>query len=714
MKKTLSFILAALMILSVFPLFAFADVRTNITSVNFGLTKKLNVGDSLEKLSLVQQGSKPGMIMLHPNWEISRVSYSTNGAAASLFAPTVEEDKQYSMVFFVYPKDGYTFSDSGTYKLNGTAMTKRVLSGNSASELAVNEYAIVTLDEFSYICFRVGYKYVSFDSQPYGVLLRGYDHTISGDMSKGHITSCSYSTLVGGGSLTCDYTSVTLAKEKLNATGNYVYIYPNYSNHSYGAFAVTEPTETAEGQKERVCSVCDYHDTYKIPSKAEVRMEFNVPKEGDPIPVDQNVTLTNPGYKAVSTSWYNATDNVSATGKFTGGKTYTLHVDIAAENGYDISDLDYLNVYVIDRFVGSAPFTSSINGRIFQIEYTFTFEHAWDSGKVTKEPTCVAKGTKTFTCTGCKATKTEDIAATGEHNYVIKDSENDIYAATLTSSGSITYTCSVCGKTYKENIAPVTNISVSKTKFVYNGKNQKPTVSVIDSENNPVEKTHYSLVYSKSASKAPGKYTVTVKAGDKEDERSGWNYFFTKSFTYTIAPRQVKGLKVSKVAKTSIKLTWTKRSEAKYYQVYRSTDGKKWTKAATVSTNSATIKNLKAGTKYQFKVRAVDSSKKVTGKFSSVVKTGTLTAAPKISKLTSTKAKTATVTWAKVTGAKSYTVYKSTNGKDWTVAKSGVTKLTYKLTGLTGGKKIYVKVIALNAFDKKSAASEVKSVKVKK
>lgn len=714
MKKTLSFILAALMILSVFPLFAFADARTNITSVNFNLTKKLNIGDSFDKLILLQQGTKPGSFLLNPNWRVSWNAYSTNGETATTTAPTVEEGKQYSVIYFIFPKDGYTFSDSGTYKLNGTALTKRVLSGNNASELAVNEYAIVENEDFHYICFRVYYKYVSFDSQPYGVLLRGYDHTINGDMSKGHITSCSYSTMVGGGSLTCDYTSVTLAKEKLNATGNYVNIYPNYSNHSYGAFTVTEPTETTEGQKERVCSVCDYHDTYKIPSKAEVKMEFNVPKEGDSIPVDQQVTLTNSGYKAVSTSWYNATDNVSATGIFTGGKTYTLHVDIAAENGYDISDLDYLNVYVIDRFVGSAPFTSSINGRIFQIEYTFTFEHAWDSGKVTKEPTCVAKGTKTFTCTGCKATRTEDIAATGEHNYVIKDAEQDIYAATLTSSGSITYTCSVCGNTKKETIAPVTNVSVSKTKFVYNGKTQKPTVSVIDSENNPVDAIHYSLKYSKSASKAPGKYTVTAKAGDKEDERSGWNYFFTKSFTYTIAPRQVKGLKVSKVAKTSIKLTWTKRSEAKYYQVYRSTDGKKWTKAATVSTNSATIKNLKAGTKYQFKVRAVDSTKKVTGKYSAVVKTGTLTAAPKISKLTSTKAKTATVTWAKVTGAKSYTVYKSTDGKKWTAVKSGITALNYKLTGLTGGKKIYVKVVAVNAYGKKSAASEVKSVTVKK
>lgn len=42
--------------------------------------------------------------------------------------------------------------------------------------------------------------------------------------------------------------------------------------------------------------------------------------------------------------------------------------------------------------------------------------HTWDSGKVTKEPTCTDKGTKTFTCTVCGETKKEDVKATG-HKY---------------------------------------------------------------------------------------------------------------------------------------------------------------------------------------------------------------------------------------------------------------------------------------------------------
>lgn len=43
-------------------------------------------------------------------------------------------------------------------------------------------------------------------------------------------------------------------------------------------------------------------------------------------------------------------------------------------------------------------------------------EHSYDDGVVTKEPTCTEKGEKTFTCSECGHTYTEEISATG-HNY---------------------------------------------------------------------------------------------------------------------------------------------------------------------------------------------------------------------------------------------------------------------------------------------------------
>ncbi|MGN1118404.1 MAG: fibronectin type III domain-containing protein, partial [Acutalibacteraceae bacterium] len=201
-----------------------------------------------------------------------------------------------------------------------------------------------------------------------------------------------------------------------------------------------------------------------------------------------------------------------------------------------------------------------------------------------------------------------------------------------------------------------------------------------------------------------GTVTVTVTLKGK--------YTGTKKLTYTINPKQVTGLKASSIKTTSLKLTWTKVTGAKYYKVEKSTDGKKWTTVKTVSTNSLTVTKLKAGTKYQFRVTALDSTKKIAGKASAVLKTGTLTGAPSVT-LKSSKSKTATASWKKVTGAAKYVVYKSTDGKKWTKVAT-TTKTTYTLTKLTGGKKVYVKVTALNAYGVASAYSSAKSVTVKK
>ena len=45
--------------------------------------------------------------------------------------------------------------------------------------------------------------------------------------------------------------------------------------------------------------------------------------------------------------------------------------------------------------------------------YTDALGHAWDSGKVTKQPTATETGIRTYTCTRCSETKTETIPATG-------------------------------------------------------------------------------------------------------------------------------------------------------------------------------------------------------------------------------------------------------------------------------------------------------------
>ena len=71
--------------------------------------------------------------------------------------------------------------------------------------------------------------------------------------------------------------------------------------------------------------------------------------------------------------------------------------------------------------------------------------HSWDSGTITTSATCENTGVKTYTCTVCKATKTETISATG-HTLT----KTDAKVATCTEAGNNEYyTCETCGKVFK-------------------------------------------------------------------------------------------------------------------------------------------------------------------------------------------------------------------------------------------------------------------------
>ncbi len=75
--------------------------------------------------------------------------------------------------------------------------------------------------------------------------------------------------------------------------------------------------------------------------------------------------------------------------------------------------------------------------------YTDALGHAWDNGKVTKQPTETETGTKTFTCTRCGETKTETIPKLAhEHSY-----KAVVTAPTCTEKGYTTHTCA-CGDSY--------------------------------------------------------------------------------------------------------------------------------------------------------------------------------------------------------------------------------------------------------------------------
>lgn len=136
----------------------------------------------------------------------------------------------------------------------------------------------------------------------------------------------------------------------------------------------------------------------------------------------------------------------------------------------------------------------SVCGKTKDVTLDNPLSHAWDSGKVTKEPTCTETGIKTFTCTNCGTTREETINATGHLHKETKNQKaatctedgytGDVYCsdcgtklesgtvinklghtwdngvitkeATETEEGVKTYTCKTCGETKTESI-PVTS-----------------------------------------------------------------------------------------------------------------------------------------------------------------------------------------------------------------------------------------------------------------
>lgn len=81
---------------------------------------------------------------------------------------------------------------------------------------------------------------------------------------------------------------------------------------------------------------------------------------------------------------------------------------------------------------------------------TETHKHKWDSGTITKKPTCTASGEKTYHCTYkengvCTAKKTEPVNVL-DHNYVLAKTE----APTCEKDGVLHYKCESCSSTKTE------------------------------------------------------------------------------------------------------------------------------------------------------------------------------------------------------------------------------------------------------------------------
>lgn len=284
--------------------------------------------------------------------------------------------------------------------------------------------------------------------------------------------------------------------------------------------------------------------------------------------------------------------------------------------------------------------------------------------------------------------------------------------ATFETDGSVVTSCE-CGETKTETYPAVTSVTLSTEKYVYNGKNRTPKVTVKDKEGNVLTKNvDYKLSVASNRS-GIGRYTVKVTLIG--------NYEGTKKVFFYILPGVTSEVKSTARTTSSIKLSWKPVDGAKGYKVYRySTSKKAYVLAATTEKTSVTVSKLYDGTKYTFRVVAYGETaagKPYDSAKYALIRTATCTETPTV-KLSSTSKGKVKVTWSEVSGETGYQVWYSTSkdGSYKKLSNIATNKNDATASGLTDGKTYYFKVRTYKTTDSGyvySPFSTVQSIKVK-
>jgi methionine-rich copper-binding protein CopC len=219
--------------------------------------------------------------------------------------------------------------------------------------------------------------------------------------------------------------------------------------------------------------------------------------------------------------------------------------------------------------------------------------HEWDSGTITKEPTCASEGSKTIRCKNCSTVKETISIPKLDHQYV-----TTVTQATDSSNGSTAERCTVCGAIENETeIYAPQEVSLSFTSAVYRGEEVRPTVTVKDANGNVIASDSYSVTFQNNKNVGVATAMVTFSG----------NYSGTITKNFTIVPKSVTKVSVKAMGK-GFKLTWKKQAtQTSGYQIQYSTSSnfKKSTSKLVKSnkTTSTTIKGLASRKKYYVRIR---------------------------------------------------------------------------------------------------------------
>lgn len=203
-----------------------------------------------------------------------------------------------------------------------------------------------------------------------------------------------------------------------------------------------------------------------------------------------------------------------------------------------------------------------------------------------------------------------------------------------------------------------------------------------------------STSYKDSGLEAGTKYYYRVVAvnGSVESDESESYGVYTK-------PNVITSAKFSNITSSSLTISWDGVKGADYYEIYKRKPGESWSGLkpfATVSGTSYNDSGLSAGSKYYYRIYAVNESATSDDSESFDVYTKLVT--PTLHSFSSITTSSLKITWNKVSGATSYDVYRRKSGESW----SGLAPIKNVTTnylidsGLSAGTKYYYRVVAIN------------------
>ncbi len=218
--------------------------------------------------------------------------------------------------------------------------------------------------------------------------------------------------------------------------------------------------------------------------------------------------------------------------------------------------------------------------------------HTWDDGSIAQKATCVKDGTLTYTCSICKAQKTESISRTG-HKF-----KDKITRATVKKQGKIVNCCTVCGKVRKRTaILRIKKVTLSRNVYTYNGKKHAPKVKVVDTKGRKISSKYYTV--KKTKVKNVGTHTVKITFKGR--------YKGTVTRKFKINPKAVSGIQLT-AGKREFTVSYKKQSkQCSGYQLQYANNPQfsgavKFTMKRGISTK--TIGGLENNTAYYVRMRA--------------------------------------------------------------------------------------------------------------